>query len=244
MSALPNTTPSSIRIQRLLAAHVPHVQIPKMPAIGKGVPPIRPMRADGGGIQDSPLSPFVGPIMASGGGRTDDVPMHVPSGAYVIPADIVSHIGEGNSIAGLRLLSLMFGAPWGAKGGPWGSAMADKPKGGGVKMPAPRKPNVSGFPQYNIYAGGPGQKPLSSYGPALEQTAPAMRAHGGASEEGESGKPVPIMASGGEFVIDPHEVARRGDGDIAKGHAILDHWVVSQRKHAIKTLSKLPGPVK
>jgi hypothetical protein len=30
--------------------------------------------------------------------------MHVPSGSYVIPADIVSSFGEGNTMAGFRVL--------------------------------------------------------------------------------------------------------------------------------------------
>jgi hypothetical protein len=46
--------------------------------------------------------------------------MHVPSGSYVIPADIVSSLGEGNTMAGFRAVKTMFrGAPQGgfAQGG-------------------------------------------------------------------------------------------------------------------------------
>jgi hypothetical protein len=42
----------------------------------------------------------IGPIHASVAGRTDHLNMHVPAGAYVIPADIVSKFGEGNTEAG------------------------------------------------------------------------------------------------------------------------------------------------
>lgn len=52
---------------------------------------------------------FVGPIHSAVAGRTDHLPMHVPSGAYVIPADIVSSLGEGNTMAGFRILNNMFG---------------------------------------------------------------------------------------------------------------------------------------
>jgi hypothetical protein len=47
--------------------------------------------------------------------------MHVPSGSYVIPADVVSHWGEGNTIAGFKVMRRMFGgAPYGGSGGPYG----------------------------------------------------------------------------------------------------------------------------
>jgi hypothetical protein len=46
----------------------------------------------------------VGPIHAAVAGRTDHLNMHVPAGSYVIPADIVSALGEGNTDAGLDVL--------------------------------------------------------------------------------------------------------------------------------------------
>lgn len=52
---------------------------------------------------------FVGPIHSDVAGRTDHLPINVPSGAYVIPADIVSALGEGNTMAGFRDLNDMFG---------------------------------------------------------------------------------------------------------------------------------------
>ena len=51
----------------------------------------------------------VGPIHSPVSGRTDHLPMHVPSGSYVIPADIVSAIGEGNTISGFRICNMTFG---------------------------------------------------------------------------------------------------------------------------------------
>lgn len=51
----------------------------------------------------------VGPIHSVVAGRTDHLPINVPSGAYVIPADIVSALGEGNTMAGFRVLNDMFG---------------------------------------------------------------------------------------------------------------------------------------
>lgn len=52
---------------------------------------------------------FVGPIHSPVAGRTDHLPMNVPSGAYVIPADIVSAMGEGNTVAGFRVCNEIFG---------------------------------------------------------------------------------------------------------------------------------------
>lgn len=57
-----------------------------------------------------PKSPkmHVGPIHSPVAGRTDHLPMTVPSGAYVIPADIVSALGEGNTMAGFKIIRQMF----------------------------------------------------------------------------------------------------------------------------------------
>ncbi len=60
-----------------------------------------------------------GPIQhAADGGRTDTVPLDVAPGSYVIPADIISGIGQGDTSAGYRALSEMFGhqAPKPAQG--------------------------------------------------------------------------------------------------------------------------------
>jgi len=77
-----------------------------------------------------------GPIHSSVAGRTDHLPMHVPSGAYVMPADIVSGMGEGNTIAGFKHMRRMFGGtprgggaqPYNHEGGPYGMA-----SGGAIK---------------------------------------------------------------------------------------------------------------
>lgn len=50
----------------------------------------------------------VGPIIGTTGGRADKRPMEVPDGAYVLTADHVSGIGEGNTHAGMDRLNRMF----------------------------------------------------------------------------------------------------------------------------------------
>lgn len=62
-------------------------------------------RASGGEVKKI----HVGPIHSLVAGRTDHLPINVPSGSYVIPADIVSSLGEGNTMAGFRVLNKLFG---------------------------------------------------------------------------------------------------------------------------------------
>ena len=76
-----------------------------------------------------------GPILSAVPGRTDAHFTHVPSGSFVIPADIVSAHGQGNTIAGANALSKLF------KMGPYGSSM---PKMGG-RSGLPRPPAMGKF---------------------------------------------------------------------------------------------------
>lgn len=65
----------------------------------------RRARAAGGQVH-------IGSIVSDVPGRTDHHPMEVPSGAYVIPAEAVSNLGENNTLAGLRQLEGMLeGSP-------------------------------------------------------------------------------------------------------------------------------------
>ena len=51
------------------------------------------------------VKPHIGPIHSAVAGRTDHLPMHVPSGSYVIPADIISAMGEGNTMVGFKIMN-------------------------------------------------------------------------------------------------------------------------------------------
>lgn len=77
--------------------------------------------AEGGslpyGADDPPYEPHpkapndkivVGPLHSAVPGRTDHLPISVPPGSYVIPADVVSALGEGNTMAGYERLSQLF----------------------------------------------------------------------------------------------------------------------------------------
>lgn len=58
-------------------------------------------RAKGGKVH-------TGAIIGHTDGRADEVPMQVPDGAYVLTADHVSSMGEGNTLAGFKKLDKMF----------------------------------------------------------------------------------------------------------------------------------------
>lgn len=65
----------------------------------------------------------VGPIHSPVAGRTDHLPMHVPSGSYVIPADIISAMGEGNTMAGFKVANTIFSRIPGMTGAPGAQAI-------------------------------------------------------------------------------------------------------------------------
>ena len=50
---------------------------------------------------------FHGPLKAKIPGRTDRMPIHVVTGSYVLPADIVSGLAEGNTDAGFEIIKKM-----------------------------------------------------------------------------------------------------------------------------------------
>jgi hypothetical protein len=87
----------------------------------------------------------VGPIHSSVAGRTDHLPMHVPSGSYVIPADVISGMGEGNTIAGFKHMRRVFGGtpygggsmPYGGSETPYGEPLPGRATGGEVDSGVP-----------------------------------------------------------------------------------------------------------
>lgn len=144
-------------------------------------------------------------------GRTDLIHANPPMGAYVIPADIVSGLAEGNSLAGAHIISQAL------QTGPFGMALPKRGGSGGVKIPSP-PPAFSGAYQ-----------------------APAAK-RGGRQNERDVGKPTPILAAGGEYIVSPDVVRAWGHGDLKKGHDVLDHWVTRKRKEIAREMLSLPGP--
>lgn len=145
-------------------------------------------RASGGVVPESGL------LHTNGPGRTDNIKIKPPSGSYVLPADIVSALGEGSTLNGAAVLDK--------------ALTASKPKLAPTLKPIPTP------------------------------HAPKTYRHGDAQHG------VDIIAAGGEYVVSPEQSAAIGGGDIEKGHKILDEFVKQVRARTIKTLRKLPGPVR
>jgi hypothetical protein len=175
------------------------------------IPPPKDLPAPPSGLLGGQAKIHTGPIHSAVAGRTDHLPVHVPSGSYVIPADIVSGIGEGNTMAGFKNLKQVFaGLPRGAGAAPYDH------KGG---------PYGAGSSPYNRDVGKP-------YGATMP----------GHAAGGKTGSDVKVVVAGGEYTLTPEEVQAVGDGDMERGHRVLDDFVKQYRAHTIKTLSKLPGP--
>lgn len=87
----------------------------------------RAKRAAGGAVGHV----YTGGIVSDVPGRTDKHPMDVESGSYVVPADIVSGMGQGNTLAGLNKLAAKFGAS------PFGKPVPKRRRAAG---------GISGFP--------------------------------------------------------------------------------------------------
>ena len=146
---------------------------------GAGRPP---KFADGGRVQRQAAARgrrklAVGAIAGVTPGRSDELPVKLPAGAYVIPADIVSALGEGNTAAGFKKLDARF---------PGGKRRLAKKNGGAVDA----------------------------------------------------------IVSDGEYVVTPEKVADLGNGDIDRGHGILDLFVKATRQAHIKRLQGIPDPNK
>lgn len=180
---------------------------------------VKAHKAEGGSLgfhtAGSRIRLHTGPIHSAVAGRTDHLPMNVPHGAYVLPADIVSGMGQGNTVAGFKIakqLPSIFSASF------YGQEKA------GSGMPY----GATGLPYH-------GPSPKKAAGGQLERSS---------DDEANDGEGVPIVAAGGEHVYHPREVRQIGNGDLDRGHRILDNFVTEYRDHVRGTLRDLPGPRK
>lgn len=106
-----------------------HAGYPQKQAVAAALSTARKVRATGGLAETAhfmkesmPHRVHVGPIHSPVAGRTDHLPMHVKSGSYVIPADIISAMGEGNTMAGFKVARHMFESkPYDVEGKPYGA---------------------------------------------------------------------------------------------------------------------------
>lgn len=109
---------------------------------------IHPRKLAGGGIPTSEaMDPWYtraeergmvhpeGLVKSMGAGRTDIHPIQVPAGSYVVPADVVSGLAEGNTMAGSGVIDkMMHTLPFGIQGG-----------GGRHGSGPPRAPNAPAY---------------------------------------------------------------------------------------------------
>lgn len=75
-----------------------------------------------------------GLLNSSVAGRTDQLNRTLPSGAYVVPADVVSGLGEGNTLSGAAVIDRMFHS------NPYGIEGSKGSHGSGVGIPRPPAP--------------------------------------------------------------------------------------------------------
>lgn len=169
--------------------------------------PLVPDNQDDGPYHNSGL------FASAGAGRTDIHNRQVPSGGYVVPADVVSGLAEGNTLGGSSVINKMMGTtPDAASRNPYG---VTSPKGGHADFPR--------------------QMPFPKIQPQL-----ASGGKGGKSGD-HVGRPTPVVVAGGEHYIPPEAIINKF-GDLQRGHKILDAFVKNIRAKNIKTLKKLPGP--
>lgn len=155
-----------------------------------------------------------GLIASHGAGRTDVHNISVPSGSYILPADVVSGIGEGNTLAGASVIDKMMHAlPYGIQG---------SHHGGGGSMGIPRAPAAHMMKQD-------------------EDFEPVKR--GGTPKDKGHGEAVPIVVAGGEVLLHPGTLIQKF-GSLKKAHAVLDKFVLNARHQTIKDTRALKGPKK
>lgn len=153
-------------------------------------------------------------------GRTDRHDVDVPAGSYVLPADVVSGLGEGNSLAGAAVVQKMFSS------GPYGTQLP-RPRGGGHGIPSP--PPIYREGQFARGGAAPqdGKVPIVIAG-------------------GESVLPADVVAHhpslGALHPMDKDPA--RYKAALERGHKILDAFVLQARRKTIDQMKALPGPKK
>ena len=168
MGVMLGGSPQGAMIQRILAQK--RAMTVPTPAIGADPAPQAPAakrggtiarRAGGGDMGGSPwwtkreaTAGASGFLHGATPGRADQIETTAPAGAYVIPADVIAGLGEGNSLAGAHVMTKMLST------GPGGIPMPRMNRGmGPPRPPAMQEPIARG--------GGVRSTPASDQTPVL-----------------------------------------------------------------------------
>lgn len=158
------------------------------------------------------------------GGRTDAIKTTAPAGAYVLPADVISGLGEGNTLAGAKVWQSIL------QSGPYGTPQARGARGMGAPRPPP------------VYREGQGFKAGGTPGEFGEHQPVAL------SDGEQVVAPADVLWFGKQrFRRDSKgkkSVPMPSTKELMKlGWRELDEFVVEERAKNVKRLAKLPGPV-
>lgn len=154
-------------------------------------------------------------------GRADTLPRDVPVDSHVIPADVVSALGQGNTLAGGNVLTGMFHSlPYGISGSSHNSGNLSLPH-----LPPIRQMDWQG-----------GRK--SGHG---GKTVP-IAASSGEFNVNPAGVYKTGMKAAMNMKLDPKKLTARKVMDL--GHDCIDAFIVNVRKKEVKAMKSRPGPRK
>jgi hypothetical protein len=161
-----------------------------------------------------------------GGGRQDKNEVAVGAGSYVIPADIMAGLGDGNSLHGAKVWdTILSSMPWGIQ----------KPQLHG-KSGAPNPPHDAYLAQG--VTGGGQQQNFEDGGEVPEVPI--------ASADGETILSPEDVLRIGQFYSPPRDIEaypESHDRMMRRAHRVLDDWIKQERGRNIKHLKSLAGPV-
>jgi hypothetical protein len=165
------------------------------------------------GEQRYPDQQFDSGLIGGGGfGRTDRLPLSVAAGSHVLPADVVSGLGQGNTLAGAKVLEASLAT------GPWGMRIPHEDRGHGP----PRAPTVPSFLQPQ--AGGGDPHSTSILAAAGEIVVPSRD----------------VVALGERAIA--QGLGKKGQSAADVGHDLLDRMIHNVRQFNIAWLQKAPPP--
>lgn len=192
----------------------PHFEAGGVMSMGQAEPPWT--RSESRQISDVPF--HSGLIKSAVAGRTDRLPLAVPSESHIIPADAVSGLGQSSTDAGAQ--------NWQASihQGPWGVAPPKAMRGHGVSL---------------SHAPGLGRSHDSSI---IDNSADGGRATTSIlAAGGELVVPPEYVEDVGRRGI-RDGLGKPGESPLAAGHRLLDVAIANVRKYNIEWLKKAPAP--